>query len=443
MTRPITVAAVVAALAVALPATASAQGQSYPPPSNPGSVQKKPKGPFKTLRVGKRERYKTIQSAVNAAKPGDTIRIRPGVYRESVRVNGARKRYIKIIGDPRRPHRVVLEGSNRLQNGIQVNGADAVTIRGIKARRYRANGFFVINVTGYAMDRLIAELPGTYGLYAFNSKGGSMTNSLSYLAADGSYYVGQTPAQTNPQRTIIRNVIGWGSVIGYTGTNSRYVTVTNSKFFNNAVGVAPNSLDSEKFPPNESNVFRGNEVFWNNFDVYRGKPPYKPNRSEDFVYPAGTGIFLLSGRDNIFENNKVYGNFLMGMGVSQNPFLEPAEAQDLLRNRFNGNVFGKGGTDLNGRDAVYSTNGTGNCFSNNEGMTNNIPADPAKFPACPFDGKNPEDPAGLLELAGWATGNSPTYRQGWIAREHAPRPDGIVPIDGEWKNGRKYGPKTL
>jgi hypothetical protein len=270
-----------------------------------------------------------------------------------------------------------------------------------------------------------------------------MTNSLSYLAADGAYYVGQTPEQKGTKlRTIIRNVVGWGSVIGYTGTNSRYVTITNSKFFNNAVGMAPNSLDSEKFPPNEENVFEGNEVFWNNFDVYRGKAPFKPNANEDFLYPPGIGVFLLSGRDNLFEKNEIYGNQLAGLGMSQNPFMQPVEAQPLERNRFNNNAFGRNGTDKNGRDIVYNGNGIGNCFTGNTGVETGIPA-PATLPACPFAGANTESGEAFNALASWAVGKTPQYRANWVAQPHAAGAGGIVPIDGEWKNGKKYGPKTL
>ena len=440
MHQPTTLA-LAAALALAVPAAAAAQTPSYPPPSNPGSVQKKPKGPFRTLTVGKQDaRYKTIQSAVNAARPGDRVKVKAGTYREAVRVSGARKRFIKIIGDVNNPQRVVLEGSGRRQNGVTINGADGVTLRGLKARRYRANGFFAVNVTGYAMDRLIAELPGTYGLYAFNSKGGSMTNSLSYLAADGSYYVGQTPKQTRPLRTIIRNVVGWGSVIGYTGTNSRYVTITRSFFFNNAVGLAPNSLDSEKFPPNEENVFAGNDVFWNNFDVYAGKPPYKPNAAEQFVYPPGVGAILLSGRDNQLDGNRIYGNHLTGLAVAQNPFLKSPADQLMERNRFTGNAFGLEGLDKNGRDIVATGNGSDNCYSGNTGVESSTPG-PEGLPACPFSGKNPESQEAFNMLADWAVAKN--YRKGWVPQPHAQRQDSIVPIDGEWRTGANFGPREL
>ena len=140
-----------------------------------------------------------------------------------------------------------------------------------------------MNVTGYAMDRLIAELPGTYGLYAFNSKGGSMTNSLTYLAADGSYYSGQTPTRPgrcddHPQRHRL------GQRDRLHGHELRYVTITDSQFFNNALGVALNSRDSEKFPPNEENVLTDNQIFWNNFDAYP-RQPSRPTRTRTFAYP--------------------------------------------------------------------------------------------------------------------------------------------------------------
>jgi parallel beta-helix repeat protein len=40
-----------------------------------------------TLTVGSKEKYKTIQSAVNAAKDGDTIYVKAGTYNELVKIN--------------------------------------------------------------------------------------------------------------------------------------------------------------------------------------------------------------------------------------------------------------------------------------------------------------------------------------------------------------------
>jgi hypothetical protein len=40
-----------------------------------------------TLKVGPKEKYKTIQSAVNAAHDGDTIKVAYGTYKENIRIN--------------------------------------------------------------------------------------------------------------------------------------------------------------------------------------------------------------------------------------------------------------------------------------------------------------------------------------------------------------------
>jgi len=236
----LTLAAAAAALFL-LPAAAGAQ--TYPEPKEPGKIAPKPKGPFKTRTVCKKGcGFKTIQAAVDKAKAGDKVLVRKGVYKEAVVVNGKAKRYLRIVGDPAKPGRVVLEGSGKKQNGFFVNEADQVTIDGFTARNYKANGFFVTNVVGYELTHLVAAKSGVYGVYAFNSKGGEMSHSESYYHSDAGFYIGQTPQQAKPIRSVVRDVTSWGNPIGFSATNMRYVTITGSRFYNNAIGVVPNAL---------------------------------------------------------------------------------------------------------------------------------------------------------------------------------------------------------
>src|SRR5215216_940416 len=289
------VAPLAALATAALLAPAGASAQTYPKPQEPAPVSSKPNGPHRTLAVCKKPRrcaFRTIQKAVDAARAGDTIRVRNGVYREAVRVQGSKKRFLRLIGNPAHPEKVLLRARGAMQNGIAVNGANEVTVDGFMTRDYKSNGFFFTNLTGYTMNHLIARRTGVYGLYAFNTIGGRMINSEAYYANDGAFYIGQTPRQAKPVRTIVSNVEGWGSPLGFSATNMRYVTITKSRFYNNAAGIVPNSLDSEKFPPAEDNIITDNDIFWNNFNFHAGAPFKLKTTGVVPLVPIGTGVLL-------------------------------------------------------------------------------------------------------------------------------------------------------
>jgi Pectinesterase len=412
-------------LAVALLAPAGANAQTYPDPKEPGKVEPKPKRPYETHTVCKKGRcdFRTIQAAVNAADAGDTIKVRRGVYREAVRVDGRKKRYLKLVGDPSRPGRVVLDGGSKKQNGIAVNDADEVSVSGFKARNYRANGFFFTNLTGYTMNHLIAQKTGVYGLYAFNTIGGRILNSEAYYVNDGAFYIGQTPPQDKPVRTVVRNVEGWGSPIGFSASNMRYVTITKSRFYNNAVGIVPNAVDSEKFPPPEGNVIIDNEIFWNNFNFHEGDPPFEPrDEGNAALVPLGTGILLLGGRDHRIENNKIYGNFLTGIAMIDGILLtENQQALSLDRNIVRGNEFGRGGTDANGRDVTYDGSGTGNCFTLASSDTT-FPNDRSTVASC---STATVDGDARMQMLGWTGQNA---LSGWVKHPHPAKP-GYKPLE--------------
>ncbi len=406
----------IAVLAVLLLAPAAASAQGYPEPKEPGKVEPKPPRPYATHTVCKQKGkcdFRTIQKAVNAADAGDTIKVRRGVYKEAVRINGRKKRYLKLIGDPKKPGRVVLDGSGKKQNGFAVNDADQVTVSGFKARHYRANGFFFTNLNGYTMNHLVAQQTGVYGLYAFNTIGGRILNSEAYYVNDGAFYIGQTPPQDRPVQTLVRNVEGWGSPIGFSATNMRYVTITKSRFYNNAAGIIPNALDSEDFPPAEDNEIVDNDIFWNNLNFHEGDPPFEPRETGTAaLVPIGTGILLLGGRDHRIENNRIFGNFLGGVAAIDSILLADPATNTLDRNVVRNNVFGRGGTDINGYDVVYDGSGTDNCFTLGATDTT-FPADRSTIAAC--SGPNGMQQAARDQMIGWpGTG----ALNGWKAHAH-------------------------
>ncbi|MGH2937539.1 MAG: hypothetical protein ACRDPE_05405, partial [Solirubrobacterales bacterium] len=214
--------------------------------------------------------YRTIQKAVEAAggyafqnkKAKVTVAIRPGKYVEGVVVDGTapKKRYdgMTIEGTKKDPKRVILEGKNAkgelgaAQNGVEAISVDGLVLKNMWARNYESNGFFIHaadeegqHCNGYTMDNLLASGNRSYGLFAKHCFGGRMTNSAGYHQGDSAFYVGETPCdkknwnvnsntpcQKKPVWTLLKNDKSYENVLGYSGTNSKYVRIIENAFYN-------------------------------------------------------------------------------------------------------------------------------------------------------------------------------------------------------------------
>jgi plastocyanin len=289
--------------------------------------------------------YKTIQEAVDAADKGALVLVQPGVYHEAVVVNSPD---IVIRGTDR--NTVILDGDLKSDNGIHVF-ADGVAIENMTARRYATNGFFWDGVTGYRGSYLTAYNNGDYGIYSFASVSGQFDHDYASGSPDSSFYVGQC----NPCKAVITNVTAENSELGYSGTNGSDVTIVNSVFRKNRIGIVPNSQDVEELPPVRNNMIVGNTVYSN--DNLQAATATNP------LYDAlvGSGIAMTGTVESLVARNRVFDHSWFGIVLA--PFPSDPNLYMVKTTKVVGNVVsGSGHGDLS---IVFSNADQGNCFSDN------------------------------------------------------------------------------
>ncbi len=313
----------------------------------------------------------TIQSAVDAANPGDLVLIAEGTYNEQVIVE---TEDLVIRGVDR--NEVVLDGEDELFDGFLVV-ADGVAIENLTVAHYRQNGVIFTGEVGYSADGVDGEGEpleryrvsyvtainnGTYGVYAFASRGGLIEHTYASGSPDSGFYIGQC----KPCDVVLDDVTAELNSIGYYGTNaSGGVFVINSVFRNNRLGMTPNSQVIELLAPQEGAVLAGNLVLDND-------DPSAPAIDGGFF---GGGVAVGGGLENQIVRNRVEGHDAFGIG------LVPLDGFVARDNRVVGNVLSDNGIDI-----VVDTDSdpAGNCFADNtfesevpDGLSAVLPCDGA------------------------------------------------------------------
>ena len=366
---------------------------------------------------------KSIQRAVTLSRPGDTISIAPGVYRESVLIRGRKHAALTLKGSPG----VILDGSALPAGtpaGIAIQLTNDVSVSALTVRTFPRAGVTISGSTSIRLSRLTLHHTGDYGLRVTSSTGGVYDGLEAYAARTAAVSIAATPPQEKPRRTYVRTLSAHESPIGFEAINARYVTLTHARLFNNGTGIALTASSALPNAPVEDNLIRANDVFWNNYDTTSGEKGIVPPHP---AAPTGAGIFLFGSRANVLELNHVYGNWLVGLGASPNYLMALAtpgsDLGDLRRNVVRLNEFGLDGRDRNGRDIAYDGSGRGNCFEDNRDVRTTVPQDGATLVPCLPPTANVDQPLAFEELRSWS---DPTDH--WIRHSHAARP-GVRPLE--------------
>jgi hypothetical protein len=234
----------------------------------------------------------SIQKAIKAAHPGDTIVVLGGVHHESVAIkkDGISLRGVDAVLKPPAKPSSSCEGS-----GFCVQ-ADNVSISGFTVRSFPGNGIIAIGARNPKFMTNRAFNNGEYGIAAFSSPGTQMIANLTRGSDDAGLYVGDTP---HADATVVANET-FDNFLGILVRNALHGKIAGNQVHNNCLGML--FLADEPGPAGVFDV-RGNKVMNNT----RACPAF-----EDAPPLSGIGIALLGARGMEIKSNHIVHNVPSG-----------------------------------------------------------------------------------------------------------------------------------
>lgn len=327
-----------------------------------------PAGHGNVLRVGTYHgiagQFTDLQTAIDAAKPGDWILLAPGDYRESatrpipgakgddragaaflvetdnVHIRGMDRNTVMLDGTKQGPQCSKAQSDQDFgpndssgkpggRNGIIVYRARDVSLENLSACNFMIGDlgggdeiwFDGGGATGTQTDMgnwygdylsatsTFFKDPSTpsagYGIYSSNTKGpghGWFMHDYASNMNDSDYYVGACP----DCNVTLDDVRAEYSPQGYSGTNSGgHVLIENSEFDNNSTGFATGDLNNDDAPSPQDGTCPGGAV----------NPSHPPNTQRTHTCWVFTHNFVHDNNNANVPTNGIAGNVPVGTGI--------------------------------------------------------------------------------------------------------------------------------
>jgi parallel beta helix pectate lyase-like protein len=255
----------------------------------------------------------SIQAAVNQARPGDAVLVKPGVYHQAVqiRTDGITLRgsgdflggtVLKPPASP--PHNLcssifgptgvcVLAKQVNATTGKVITPVYNDTVTGMYVTGFAAVGVFGYGTYGLTVQRVAAFNDGAYGIARFESTKSLFANNITVGNSEAGLYVGDSPNAA----AVVRDNVTRDNALGIFVRHARGVTVVNNRATGNCQGVLV--LDDGEPGGAGNAVIQNNSVFRNN--------KFCP-ANEEAPPLQGGGILLLGATQTKVTSNSVKGN---------------------------------------------------------------------------------------------------------------------------------------
>lgn len=261
------------------------------------------------LRIHRVQPGESIQRAVDAARPGDTVVLSPGTYRESVRITVSGLTLRGSVAGPA----VIVPGPASADspcatagNGICVTGTKSLPVKGVTLRSLTIRGFAKNGVWASWTDQMkvrnvISEKNGQWGIAQERSVRGVFSRNTAEGNGDAGLFVANTVdredgAQDSEGAEISHNRL-LGNRIGITVRRLRNLTVEGNEATGNCAGVFV--VGDEGQPRAGAMTVRRNHIHANN--KLCPKTPRLP-------FLQGSGIVLTGTEKTVVTKNRVEDN---------------------------------------------------------------------------------------------------------------------------------------
>jgi hypothetical protein len=341
----------------------------------------------------------SIQTAIDASSPGDTILVEPGTYQEvgnadfGLHITTDNLRLIGKVkpgqGDAGKV-RLVRYGTQRTGvyaapeacgPGVGVGGCpdqlQGFYIRGFSVEDFPNNGIQTRFVSDFQIIRNESVRNLENGIYPTISANGLVQNNVSYGSLDTALWVA---ASENVR--VMGNDLS-GSPIGFEITVSNNVWATHNNVHDNTIGFGlfhPNAAGNAQLPVMANWVIEHNDIHDNNL------PNPAPPESFQAGVPPGVGVLLLGVSNNVIAKNTIENNDFSGIAIlgwctatslgdpSRNCENDPPEADpsannnQVSLNKLDNNGGNPPPLPLPGADILYVQfePASGNCFEKNK-----------------------------------------------------------------------------
>ncbi len=284
----------------------------------------------------------SIQAAVQNAEPGTTIRVMPGIYRETVYID---KDGIRLIGVIEEGERAILDGEGKLNDAILYSGNNVV-VENFTITRYKGNGIMSQAGNNWEIRNNLIIDTGVYGIFPQLGKNGVIEHNVVSGIEDAAIYVGMSD-----NVHVAYNVV-FDSVAGIEIENSRHAIVEANHVYNNAGGILAFITPGLPIKTTFDVIIRNNFITANNHVNFAA-----PGSTVAGI-PSGTGILVMAADDvviegNIIRDNKNAGIIITDHGNADNITVDPDSDPNSDRVKILNNTMLNNGYDAIGMIKAY------------------------------------------------------------------------------------------